>query len=97
MPNPYQIINGAAVLPDGKMKATDEQIEAKEMHIMEYEKCEYLAQHVMLSTTSPWIGVKNRNCRVETTLGVVSRITSARELRRGFGIGLGFSLCAAPS
>ena len=41
--------------------------------------------------------VKNRNCRVETTLGVVSRITSARELRRGFGIGLGFSLCAAPS
>ena len=42
-------------------------------------------------------GVKNRNCRVETTLGVVSRITSARELRRGFGIGLGFSLCAAPS
>ena len=61
MPNPYQIINGAAVLPDGKMKATDEQIEAKEMHIMEYEKCEYLAQHVILSTTSPRIGsiIKN--------------------------------------
>ena len=38
MLNPHQIINGAAVLPDGKMKATDEQIEAKETRIMEYKK-----------------------------------------------------------
>ena len=61
MPNPYQIMNGAAVLLDGKMKATDEQIEAKEMRIMEYEKCEYLAQNVILSTTSLQIGsiIKN--------------------------------------
>ena len=64
IPNPYQIINGAAVLPDGKMKAMDEQIEAKETHIMEYEKHKYLAQHVILSTTSPWIGSIIKNLKM---------------------------------
>ena len=63
MPNPYQIINGAAVLPDGNTKAMDEQIEAKEMHIMKYEKHEYLAQPLILSTT-PQIGSNIKNLKM---------------------------------
>jgi len=51
-PKAYAIINGTPVLSDGKTPATEEQIEARETRIMEYEKREYLAQHILLSTTS---------------------------------------------
>ena len=42
-------------------KATEEQIEAWEMHIMDFEKWEYLAQHILLSTTSTQLGVMIKN------------------------------------
>ena len=51
-PRPYQLINGIAVLLDGKTPATEDQIEARETKIIDYDKCEYLAQHIILSTTS---------------------------------------------
>ena len=40
------------MLADGKMAASEDQIENKESKILEFEKREYLACHILLSTTS---------------------------------------------
>ena len=52
VPKLYVLVAGVPVLSDGKTPAMEDQIEAKEMKIMDYNKCEYLTQHVILSTTS---------------------------------------------
>jgi len=57
-PRPYAVVNGVHVLSDQTTPATDEQIEAKESKITEFEKREYLAQHILLSTTSTHLGAK---------------------------------------
>jgi len=46
------------VIADGKTRATEDQIETKEVWIAEFEKREYLAQHILLSTTSTCLGSK---------------------------------------
>ena len=46
------------VLADGKTMATDEQLESKEAKLTDYEKQEYFAQHIILSTTSIHLGAK---------------------------------------
>src|SRR3984957_17828069 len=48
-PKEYEVVNGVPVVSDGKTLATEEQIEARETRIINYEKCEYLTQHVILS------------------------------------------------
>ena len=58
VPKPYVIADGIPVLADGKTPAMDEQIESKEVKLIEYEKWEYLAQHIILSTTSVHLGAK---------------------------------------
>ena len=62
-PKPYQLVNNIPTLSDGKTKATEEQIETREARIIDYEKHEFLAQHIILSTTSTRIGavIKNLN------------------------------------
>ena len=62
-PKPYNQVNGVYYLADGKTTASEEQLEAREEKIEAYEKKEYLAQHVILSTTSPRIGVKIKNMK----------------------------------
>src|ERR1700684_317074 len=57
-PKPYVIADGIPVLSDGKTPATDEQLETKEIRMIEFEKKEYLAQHIILSTTSIRLGAK---------------------------------------
>ena len=57
-PKPYVVANGTPVLSDGKTPATDEQLETKEIRMADYEKREYLAQHIILSTTSVRLGAK---------------------------------------
>jgi hypothetical protein len=52
---------GVPVLADGKTPASEDLIEAKETKIQEFEKKEYLAQHVILSTTSTHLGSKIKN------------------------------------
>ena len=37
-PKPYQMVEGVLVMADGKTAATEEQIEAKETKLAEYEK-----------------------------------------------------------
>ena len=51
-PVPYVVTEGIPMLSDGKTPATEDQIEAKESKIIEFEKREYLARHILLSTTS---------------------------------------------
>lgn len=60
---PYNIIGGIAVLADGTTTATEEQIEAKEMRIEDFEKKQYLAQHIILSTTSMRLSSKIKNMK----------------------------------
>lgn len=57
-PVPYAVTNGIPMLSDGKTAATEDQIEQKESKIIEFEKREYLARHILLSTTSTRLGTK---------------------------------------
>ena len=57
-PKPYAVKDGMFLQADGKTPATDEQIETKESRIIEFEKREYLAQHILMSTTSTRLGSK---------------------------------------
>jgi len=57
-PNPYMLLNRVPVLSYGKTGATEEQIETQEIRIMDFDKKEYLAQHIILSTTSTCLGSK---------------------------------------
>ena len=63
VPKPYTVVNGIPVTSDGKTAATEEQIEARETRIIDYEKREYLAQHVILSTTSTRLGAKIKDLK----------------------------------
>ena len=49
---PYAMVAGVPVLTDGITQASNDQVESKELKIADYNKREYLAQHVILSTTS---------------------------------------------
>ena len=52
MLKPYALLAGVPVIADGKTPAMEEQIESKETKIQKFEQKEYLAQHIILSTTS---------------------------------------------
>jgi len=57
-PKPYAVVSGILSLPDLKTPAMEEQIEAKETKLADFEKKEYLAQHIILSTTSICLGAR---------------------------------------
>ena len=58
MPVPYAISNGVPMLADRKMPASKDQIESKESKIIEFEKREYRACHIILSTMLICLGPK---------------------------------------
>ena len=62
-PKPYELKAGVPVLTDGQMPATEDQIESKETKIANFDKREYLAQHIILSTTSMHLRVKLKNLK----------------------------------
>ena len=62
-PKPYALVARVPVLADGTTQATEDQIEARETKIIDYNKREYLAQHVILSTTSTRLGNKIKNLK----------------------------------
>ena len=68
-PKPYTLDHGILILSDGKTPATDEQIKARESKILDYDKQEYLAQHVILSTTSTCLGLKIKNLKTAKRCG----------------------------
>ncbi|KAF8798400.1 hypothetical protein BYT27DRAFT_7123530 [Phlegmacium glaucopus] len=53
-PKLFMLLNGVPILEDGKTKANEEQIETKEIRM-------YMAQHIILSTTSTHLGAKIKN------------------------------------
>lgn len=55
-PTPYLLVNGVPTLADGKIPATEEQIKAYETKMIDFDKHEYLTQHIILSTTSVHLG-----------------------------------------
>ena len=55
-PKLYLIVDGIPVLEDKKTAAMEEQLELKEAKMIEFEKKEYLAQHIILSTMSVRLG-----------------------------------------
>ena len=54
----YIIQHRVPMLADGKTPATEDQIESKESKIIEFKKREYLARHIILSTTSMCLETK---------------------------------------
>jgi hypothetical protein len=62
-PRPYVIVSGIPVSAGGMMAAMEDQIEARETGIIDFDKQEYLAQHIILSTTSTCLGVKIKNLK----------------------------------
>src|ERR1700734_4055778 len=56
VPQPYTVVNNVTYLHDLTTVATEDQIEMKEMRIADFDKKEYLAQHIILSTTSMRLG-----------------------------------------
>src|ERR1700677_2831809 len=73
-PKPYLVADGIPVLADGKTAATEEQLESKEAKMIEYEKREYLAQHIILSTTSVRLGAKIKD--LTTAEGMWKKVKS---------------------
>ena len=55
--------NDIPMLADRKTPATEDQIESKESKIIEYEKKEYLARHILLSMTSTRLGLKIKDLK----------------------------------
>ena len=55
---PYAVVARVLVLTDGITQASDDQVELKESKIADYDKREYLAQHVILSTTFMRLRIK---------------------------------------
>ena len=60
---PYAVVARVLVLADGITQASDDQVESKELKIADYDKRECLAQHVILSTTSTWLGIKLKSLK----------------------------------
>jgi hypothetical protein len=57
-PKPFTLVDSVLVLEDRKMRATEEQIEMQEIRIAEFEKREYSAQHLILSSVSAHLASK---------------------------------------
>ena len=62
-PKLYALVAGVPVLMDGTTQAMEDQIEARETKIIDYNKREYLAQHIILSMTSTRLGNKIKNLK----------------------------------
>ena len=57
VPEPYAMVNGVPVLKD-RTPATDEEVEVNKDKIIEYEKRDYLTQHMILLTISTRLEMK---------------------------------------
>ena len=63
VPKLYVLVARVSILVDGTTQAMEDQIEARETKIIDYDKCEYLAQHVILSMTSTCLSNKIKNLK----------------------------------
>ena len=63
-PKPYALMNGVSVLSDGRTPASEGDMEARETQIIDFKKCEYFTQHIILSTTSTHLGAKIKDIKM---------------------------------
>src|SRR5262245_36406652 len=63
VPVMYAQVNGTYVSSDGKTPATEDQLEAREEKIVDYEKRSYLAEHMILTSVSPRMASLIRNMK----------------------------------
>ena len=63
VPKPYALVTRVPTPVDRMTQAMENQIEAREMKIINYDKRKYLTQHVILSTTSTCLGNKIKNLK----------------------------------
>ena len=63
VPKPYAVVAGVPVLADGITQASNDQVELKESKIADYDKREYLAHHVILSTTSTQLRINLKSLK----------------------------------
>ena len=63
VPKLYALVTRVPILMDGTTQAMEDQIEARETKIIDYDKREYLTQHVILSTTSTRLCNKIKNLK----------------------------------
>jgi len=82
-PKPFEIDNGVIMFEKNK-PATDEQIDAKEKRLDEYEQKEYLARHIILTTVSPRLvaSIKSKDTAAEMWNAVKANATAATELHQ---------------
>jgi hypothetical protein len=52
----YRMVNGAYVGNDGKIPVTEDQVEAHENKIEKFDRHNYLVQHIICQSVSPWLG-----------------------------------------
>ena len=62
-PKLYALVTRVPVLVDGTTQATEDQIEAREMKIIDYDKRKYLTQHIILFMTSTHLSNKIKNLK----------------------------------
>ena len=65
----HAVVAGVPVLADGITQASDDQVESKESKIADYNKKDYLAQHIILSTTSMQLGIKLKSLKPQRKCG----------------------------
>jgi hypothetical protein len=63
VPKPYTEVNRESVLADGRTPAAEDHIGARETRVNDFDKCEYLAQHIILSTTSMQLSAKIKDLK----------------------------------
>lgn len=68
------------VLVDGKIPAMEEQIESKESRIADFEKCEYMAQHIILSYTLTCLGSKIKDLKTVKEMWTTADTTTKSTL-----------------
>lgn len=96
-PVPYSLLAGVPVIADGKTPATEEQIETKETRIVDFDKREYLAQHVILSTTSKRLGSKIKDMKSAKDMweAVVADATPTRRRKAHYSCWMPKTNCRA--
>ena len=74
VPKLYVLVARVPILMDGMTQAIEDQIEARETKIINYDKHEYLAQHVILSTTSTCLGNRIKNLKMSHDMWDVVKV-----------------------
>ena len=74
VPKLYVLVARVPILMDGMTQAIEDQIEARETKIINYDKHEYLAQHVILSMTSTCLSNRIKNLKMSHDMWDVVKV-----------------------